>query len=330
MQFPLNRMRRNRKTQWGRDLLSECSLDPCDLIYPLFIVEGKKQRIPVETMPGVDRVSIDIAIELSKKASSYGVPVVALFPVVEKELKSDDAKEAFNSKNLICRAIREIKQSIPEIGVMADVALDPYTLHGHDGILVGNDIDNDITVDVLVKQALALAKSGCDIIAPSDMMDGRVLKIRNAFEINGFKNTQILSYAAKYASNFYGPFRDAVGSQQKNRQINKKTYQMDFRNSNEALAEVELDINEGADMVVIKPGMPYLDVIKVVSSAYNIPVIAYQVSGEYAMLKFASQANSFVFEDAMYESLIAFKRAGCSAIITYAALTMVEHLQKGR
>lgn len=328
MQFPLTRLRRNRKAQWSRNLVTETSIAATDFIYPLFIQEGKKLNTPIGAMPGVSRVSIDLAVELAKKADNLGIPVIALFPSIDKKLKSNNAKEAANPKNLICRAIKEIKQKVPNIGIMADVALDPYTLHGHDGIVIGDEIDNDITNEALVKQALVLAESGCDIIAPSDMMDGRIFSIRYALEDNGFKNTQILSYAAKYASHFYSPFRDAVGSQQQGKNIDKKTYQMDFRNAKEALIEVELDIQEGADMVIIKPGMPYLDIIKTVTTNYDIPVIAYQVSGEYAMIKFAALGNALSYEDTMYESLMAFKRAGCRAIITYSALEMAQYLHK--
>jgi porphobilinogen synthase len=320
VKYPDTRLRRIRSAKWSRDLFSETSISVNDLIQPYFVTEGAGKRGEISTMPGIYRLSIDNLIEEVKQAQDLGINAIMLFPQVDANKKSSDAKEAYNKDNLISRAIRELKKAGIEIGIMSDVALDPYTLDGHDGITDENGIVlNDQTVEVLCKQSLTLAQAGCDVIAPSDMMDGRIGKIRESLEQNGFYNTQIISYAAKYASNFYGPFRDAVGSKNQLGKADKQTYQMDIRNSREALFEVGLDISEGADAVIIKPGMPYLDIIKSISIEYNIPIIAYQVSGEYAMLKIAGANGIFDAKDAMMESLIAFKRAGASSIITYAA-----------
>lgn len=272
-------------------------------------------------MPRVFRHTIDKAVILIDKAYELGVPAVAIFPVIENRLKTADGKESYNEDSLMCRSISEIKDKVPNIGIIADVALDPFTTHGHDGLLIKGKIDNDKTIDILIKQSLAQAKAGCDIIAPSDMMDGRIVCIRNALESEGFKDTQIMSYAAKYASNFYGPFRDAIQSSQK-LVGNKKSYQMDPSNSREAIQEAALDISEGADMIMVKPGMPYLDIITKIKSKFNIPIFAYQVSGEYSMMRAASENGWLDFSEIMEESLISFKRAGADGILTYSAIEM--------
>lgn len=314
------RLRRNRTSAWMRELLAETHILPSDLILPLFVIEGKNTEEKISNLPGVSRLSIDLIVEKAKVARDHGIPALMLFPVTDQKLKTPDGKEALNKNNLICRTIKAIKDAVPDIGVICDVALDPYTSHGHDGIIDKNGyVLNDETIEILREQAVVQAAAGCDINAPSDMMDGRVLKIRQALDFAGFINVSIMSYAAKYASNFYGPFRDAVGSAG-NLKTDKKTYQMDFRNSTEALREIALDSKEGADMLIIKPGMPYLDIIARASQTCQLPLIAYQVSGEYAMLKHAAAAGALDFDKALHESLIAFKRAGCKAIITYGAL----------
>ncbi|MEQ9109303.1 MAG: porphobilinogen synthase [Rhodospirillaceae bacterium] len=328
--FPASRPRRLRQSAWVRNLVRETSVQPTDLILPLFVVEGKNQRIPIKSLQGVERLSIDLVVEVATRAADLGIPAVALFPVVDIVLKTEGGEESYNPGSLICRAVKAVKQKVPEIGVICDVALDPYTTHGHDGVLVKNKVLNDESVEVLVRQALALAAAGCDVIAPSDMMDGRVGAIRSALEANGFPNMLILSYSVKYASCFYGPFRDAVGSSVALGGTDKKTYQMDPANSAEALREVGLDIAEGADMVMIKPGQPYLDVIRNVSQMTDVPVFAYQVSGEYAMLCLGAEHGLFDKTTAILESLIAFKRAGATGIFTYAALDMAAHLQEVR
>ena len=322
--FPRTRLRRNRKTPWMRALVAETRLNASDLILPLFVQEGKNKKTPVASMPGVSRLSVDLLVKEVAKAAALGIPAVALFPVVDAKLKSLDAKEAYNAKNLVSRAIAAIKESVPGIGVIGDVALDPYTSHGQDGIVKNGDVDNDATLAVLTKQAVVLAKAGCDIVAPSDMMDGRVGVIRDALDKAGYSNVSILSYAAKYASAYYGPFRDAVGSAGNLGKGGKHTYQMDIRNSDEALREVALDIAEGADMVMVKPGLPYLDIISKVSAAFPVPVFAYQVSGEYSMIKLAGAAGAIDADAVMLESLIALKRAGARAILTYAALEVAQ------
>jgi len=316
--FPATRMRRNRKSSWSRALVRENELRADDFIWPLFIIEGQNERAVVASMPGIERLSCDLAVEAAREALDLGIPAVALFPNTETNLRSDDGAEAYNPDNLICRAVRAIKSQVPDIGVVCDVALDPYTTHGHDGLLIGGVIDNDRTVELLIKQTLNQVEAGCDVIAPSDMMDGRIGAIRKALEENGQQNTQIMSYAAKYASAFYGPFRDAVGSSDRLKG-DKKTYQMDPANSDEALREVALDIAEGADMIMVKPGMPYLDIIARVKDAFGMPTFAYQVSGEYAMLQAAIQNGWLDGDRAMLESLIAFKRAGADGILTYFA-----------
>jgi porphobilinogen synthase len=321
-------MRRLRRHEWSRRLVAESTLTPADFIWPLFVIDGQNTRQPVASMPGVERLSVDLAVEAAKEARDLGIPVIALFPNTDPDLKTEDGREATNDNNLVCRAVRAIKKAVPEIGVLCDVALDPYTSHGHDGVLVNDYVANDETLDILVKQALVQADAGCDIIAPSDMMDGRVGAIRTALEAKGFRNTMIMAYAAKYASAFYGPFRDAVGSA-KALTGDKRTYQMDPANGDEALREVALDLAEGADMVMVKPGMPYLDVLRRVKDEFGVPTFAYQVSGEYSMLTGAIERGWFDRDRVMMESLMAFKRAGASGILTYFARDAAKLLQKG-
>jgi porphobilinogen synthase len=306
--------------------VAEHSLNVEDLIWPVFVQEGSNKRTPVPSMPDVERISIDVLVEQCKKAQKLGIPAIAIFPVVDAALKTEDAEESYNPKNLVCRAIAAIKKEVPGIGIICDVALDPYTSHGHDGIVKSGDVENDATIAVLCKQAVAQAKAGCDIVAPSDMMDGRVGVIRAALDSEGLQHVRILAYAAKYASAFYGPFRDAVGSKNTLGKADKRTYQMDPANAEEALREVALDIAEGADMVMVKPGMPYLDIIRSVKESFHVPVLAYQVSGEYAMMKAAAAQGWLDYDAVMRESLLAFKRAGASAILTYAALDVAGKL----
>ena len=324
--YPQTRLRRNRKNDWSRRLVQEKTLTPSDLIWPLFICEGKNIKEPIKTMPGIYRYSLDKIETLIEKALKYGIPMVALFPNTPAHKKDVVGSEALNKNNLICKALRLIKNKNRNIGIMCDVALDPYTSHGHDGLIKNNYVQNDETIKILIKQSLLQAKMGCDVIAPSDMMDGRIGEIRKALDKNGFKLVQILSYAVKYASSFYGPFRDAVGSK-KALKSNKKNYQMDFRNKNEAIREVSLDIKEGADFVMVKPGMPYLDIIKSVKENFKIPVFAYQVSGEYSLIKNAIN-KGIINEDAIIESLYSFKRAGANAIVTYFADVVAKKLNK--
>jgi len=325
--YPELRMRRLRRHDWSRRLVAEHALSPADFIWPIFIVEGDKKREAVASMPGVDRLSADLAIGAAEEAAKLGIPVIALFPYTDPALKTADGREATRENNLICRTVRAIKKAVPEIGILCDVALDPYTTHGHDGVFVGEDIGNDETVEILVRQALVQAEAGCDIIAPSDMMDGRVGAIRSALETSGHRNTLIMAYAAKYASAFYGPFRDAVGSS-KALKGDKRTYQMDPANGDEALREVALDLAEGADMVMVKPGMPYLDVLARVKQTFGMPTFAYQVSGEYSMLVAAAERGWLERERVVMESLIAFKRAGASGILTYFARDAAKLLRK--
>ena len=322
--YPNVRLRRNRKAEWSRRLVSESNLSPNDLIWPIFIRSGKNIKEPVKSMPGVFIYTLDQIERLVEKAIRKRIPMIALFPNTPNSKKNAKGSEALNKNNLVCRALRLIKKNYKEIGLMCDVALDPYTNHGHDGILKKNYVDNDETVKVLVKQSLLQAEMGCDVIAPSDMMDGRIGEIRKALDNNGFKLVQILSYAVKYASNFYGPFRDVVGSK-KLLKSNKKDYQMDFSNYKEALREVALDVSEGADFVMVKPGMPYLDIIKLIKDNFKIPIFAYQVSGEYSLIMNGIK-NKILNEDAIYESLISFKRAGSNAIVTYFADQIVDKL----
>ena len=323
--FPSTRLRRNRKSDWSRRLTSENNLSIDDLILPVFLTEGKNITSEIKSMPGVYRYSLDKLNYFIEKACKLKIPMVALFPHVENQKKDVFGSESLNPENLVCRAIRQIKKKFNNIGIMCDVALDPYTSHGHDGILSGNEIHNDKTNKILIKQSLIQADAGCDIIAPSDMMDGRVGLIRNSLDKNSFKNVQILSYAVKYASSFYGPFRDAIGSGKKLKG-NKKTYQMDFKNSEEALREVALDIKEGADFVMVKPGMPYMDIINKIKNNFKIPVFAYQVSGEYNILKNAINKKT-LSENIIIESLICLKRAGSSAIVTYFAIDAAKKIK---
>jgi porphobilinogen synthase len=312
------RPRRNRKAEWARRLVREHDLSTNDLIWPLFLVDGSNTRMPVDSMPGVERLSVDEAVREAERAATLAIPCLALFPYTDPKRRDEDGSEALNPDNLVCRAIRAIKQAVPEVGVLCDVALDPYTSHGHDGLLRDGVILNDETVEILVRQAVVEAEAGCDVIAPSDMMDGRVAAIRAGLDRAGFADASIMAYAAKYASVFYGPFRDAVGSAA-TLLGDKRTYQMDPANSDEALHEVELDLAEGADMVMVKPGMPYLDILRRVKDAFGVPTFAYQVSGEYSMIMAASQNGWLDGEKAMLESLIAFKRAGACGVLTYFA-----------
>ena len=324
--YPGTRLRRNRKAEWSRRLVSENTLSANDLIWPIFLTDGKNQKNQISTMPEVYRYSVDQIEKIVEKALKLKLPLLALFPHTKKKNKDSKGSEALNENNLVCKALRHIKKKFKsDIGIMCDVALDPYTSHGHDGLIKKNYVQNDETVEILVKQALLLAEIGCDVIAPSDMMDGRIGKIRKALDKNNFKLVQILSYAVKYASNFYGPFRDAIGSK-KSLKSDKKNYQMDFFNQKEALREVALDIKEGADFVIIKPGMPYLDVIKLVSDTFKIPVFAYQVSGEYSLIKNGIM-KKIISENAIEESLMSFKRAGASAIVTYFADYIAQRLR---
>jgi porphobilinogen synthase len=321
-------MRRNRMAAWSRRLVAESRLSVDDLVWPVFIEEGKRRRTPIPSMPGVDRLSVDRLTDAAREAAELGIPAVAIFPAIEASRKSEEAAEAYNPQGLVCRAVRALKKADLGIGIICDVALDPYTPHGHDGLMRDGEIINDETIEVLRKQALVLAASGCDVVAPSEMMDGRVGAIRDALDTEGYNNVRILSYAAKYASAFYGPFREAVGSATALGKADKRTYQMDPANADEALREVALDLAEGADMVMVKPGMPYLDVLRRVKDAFGVPTFAYQVSGEYAMLKAAAQLGWLDEERIMAESLIAFKRAGADGIFTYAALEVARRLKK--
>ena len=322
------RMRRNRRSEWARRMVRENVLTTDDLIWPLFVMDGTKARTPVQSMPDVERLSVDEVAREAVRAAQLSIPCIALFPYTDPKLRDETGSEALNPDNLVCRAIRAIKKEVPEIGVLCDVALDPFTSHGHDGLLRGGVVLNDETVAVLVNQALVQAEAGCDIIAPSDMMDGRVGAIRKALDAAKFVDVSIMSYAAKYASAFYGPFRDAVGSA-KTLTGDKRTYQMDFGNSDEALREVALDIEEGADMIMVKPGLPYLDIVQRVKEIFGMPTFAYQVSGEYAMIMAAAQNGWLDGERAMIESLTAFKRAGCDGVLTYFAPRVAEKLKAG-
>ena len=320
------RPRRNRKAEWARRLVRENVLTTNDLIWPMFVVDGNNTRTPVTSMPGVDRLTVDQAVRDAERAMKLDIPCIALFPYTEPSLRDENGSEALNPNNLICQSVRAIKKEFPEIGVLCDVALDPFTSHGHDGLIEDGKILNDETVAVLVRQALVQAEAGCDVIAPSDMMDGRVGAIREALDDQGFLDVQIMSYAAKYASAFYGPFRDAIGSA-KTLTGDKRTYQMDSANSDEALREVELDIAEGADMVMVKPGMPYLDIVRRVKDTFSMPTFVYQVSGEYAMIAAAANNGWIDGDRAMMESLLGFKRAGADGILTYFAPKAAEKLK---
>ena len=316
--YPSLRLRRSRKDPWSRRLIQENTLSPNDFILPIFLIEGSNKRQEISSMPGVYRYTINRLSQIVDKAIKLGIPMIALFPKTQNSKKDELGTESLNENNLVCKAIQEVKKRYKnQIGIMCDVALDPYTSHGHDGLIKSNTILNDETIEVLINQSLLQAEMGCDVLAPSDMMDGRIGKIRKALDKNKFQNVQILSYAAKYASSFYGPFRDAVGSKG-SLKGDKKTYQMDYRNSDEALREVALDIKEGADMVMVKPGMPYLDIIKSIKEKFKLPVFAYQVSGEYSLIETAI-TKKLINKDAIYESLVAFKRAGANAIVSYYA-----------
>jgi len=324
--YPNLRMRRNRKADWVRRLVSEHNLSSNDLILPLFIKEGKKKKEIIDSMPNVFRYSVDELKFVVEKACKLKIPLLALFPYTSSRKKNNIGKEALNKNNLVCKALKSLKKEFKnDIGIMCDVALDPYTSHGHDGIIRNNKIDNDKTIEILIKQSIIQAQMGCDIIAPSDMMDGRIGKIRIALDKKGFKDTHIVSYAVKYASNFYGPFRDAVGSSSKFKG-DKKTYQMDYRNSSEALREVALDVKEGADIVMVKPGLPYLDIIRSVKDNFKIPIFSYQVSGEYSLIKNGIK-KKFIHEDAILESLISLKRAGSNGIVSYFSLEIANQLK---
>jgi len=320
-------MRRLRRHDWTRRLVAENTLSPADFIWPVFVIEGENKREPVSSMPGVERLSVDLLVNAAKEAAALGIPVMALFPQTPSSLKTEDGREALNSGNLVCRAVRAIKQAVPQIGVMCDVALDPYTSHGHDGLLRDGDVHNDTTIEMLVRQSLVQVEAGCDIIAPSDMMDGRIGAIRAALEKAGHHNILLMAYAAKYASAFYGPFRDAVGSA-KSLTGDKRTYQMDPANGDEALREVALDLAEGADMVMVKPGMPYLDLVRRVKERFAVPTFAYQVSGEYAMLSAAFEKGWLDRDRAILEVLTGFKRAGASGILTYFAVEAARLLRQ--
>ena len=320
------RMRRNRKSEWARRLVRENVLTTNDLIWPLFVIDGDDKRAPIASMPGVERLSVDQAVRDAERAMTLNIPCIALFPYTDPSLRDETGTEATNTNNLVCQSVRAIKKEFPDLGVLCDVALDPFTSHGHDGLIHDGKILNDETVAVLVRQALVQAEAGCDIIAPSDMMDGRVGAIRAGLDAAGFGDVQIMAYAAKYASAFYGPFRDAIGSA-KTLTGDKRTYQMDSANSDEAIREVELDIAEGADMVMVKPGMPYLDIIRRIKDTFAMPTFAYQVSGEYAMITAAANNGWIDGERAMLESLLAFKRAGADGVLTYFAPVVAEKLR---
>jgi len=335
------RPRRLRHAQWVRAMVAETTLRAADLIWPLFVQEGAGKVTPIEGLPGVERLSIDMIIDAAREAASLGIPAIALFPVTPADKKTEDGREAFNAENLMCRAIRAVKKAVPEIGIIADVALDPYTTHGHDGVLVDNgdtnifvspvqaqDVDNNATVAALCKQAITLAQAGCDIIAPSDMMDGRIGEIRAALDAAGFEHVIILSYAVKYASALYGPFRAAVGSASNLGKADKRTYQMNPANRIEALREVMLDVEQGADMVMVKPATFYLDIVSAVKEVVAVPVLAYHVSGEYAMVKAAAAAGMLDEKAVILENLLAIKRAGADAILTYAARDVARWLKE--
>ncbi|MEW4568274.1 porphobilinogen synthase [Tautonia sp. JC769] len=328
-QFPTTRPRRARREDWSRRLVAEHQLSVNDLIWPLFVFDGPGDRQAVPSMPGVERLAIGPLVEAAARAAELGIPAVAIFPATDPGLKTPEAEEAVNPENLVCRAVRAVKEQVPGIGIICDVALDPYSSHGQDGLVRDGYVVNDETVEALCRQAVVQAEAGCDVIAPSDMMDGRVGAIRRALDAAGFERVQILAYAAKYASSFYGPFRDAVGSAGNLGSGDKKTYQMDPANGDEALREVALDIAEGADMVMVKPGMPYLDIVHRVKEAFGLPTYAYQVSGEYAMIRAAGDRGWLDGDRAMMESLLAFKRAGADGVLTYFAREAAERLRTG-
>jgi porphobilinogen synthase len=326
--YPTTRLRRNRREDWSRRLVAETKLSVDDLIWPVFVQEGTNARTPVESMPGVDRLTVDLFVEAAKQARDLGIPAIALFPETDAGAKTPDAREAYNPGNLVCRAITAVKKAVPGIGVICDVALDPFNSDGHDGIVRDGYVQNDESLEALVKQAIVQTEAGADIQAPSDMMDGRIGAIRQALDAKGYIHAQIMSYAAKYASAFYNPFRDAIGSSGALKG-DKKTYQMDYANSDEALREVGLDIEEGADMVMVKPGLPYLDIVRRVKDAFRVPTFAYQVSGEYSMIRAAAERGWLDGERAMLESLLCFKRAGADGVLTYFAVDAAKRLKAG-
>jgi porphobilinogen synthase len=326
-QFPQIRLRRTRRFDWSRRLVREHALTVNDLIWPVFVHEGQNKRTPITSMPGVERLSIDLLVEVVGRVADLGIPAIAIFPVTESSLKNESATEAVNPENLVCRAVRAVKAAQPNVGVICDVALDPYTSHGQDGLVRNGHVVNDETLSMLCRQAVVQAQAGCDVIAPSDMMDGRIGVIRQALDQTGYDHVLLLAYAAKYASAFYGPFRDAVGSATNLGQGDKRTYQMDPANGDEALREVALDVAEGADMVMVKPGMPYLDIVRRVKDSFGLPTFAYQVSGEYAMIAAAAQNGWLDRKKSMLESLLSFKRAGADGVLTYFAIEAAEHLR---
>lgn len=325
--FPRTRMRRNRKDDWSRRLTRENTLSADDLIWPCFVQEGRGVRTPIASMPGVERLSVDLLVETAAEAAELGIPAIAVFPVTPPDVKSADGEEATNPDNLVCRAVRALREAKLPLGIVCDVALDPFTTHGQDGLVRDGYVVNDETVEVLCEQAVVQAEAGCDVIAPSDMMDGRIGRIRDALDEAGHSHVRILSYAAKYASAFYGPFRDALGSKGALGQGDKRTYQMDPANGDEALREVAIDLAEGADMVMVKPGMPYLDVVRRVKDAFGVPTYAYQVSGEYAMLRGAADQGWLDWPRVIEESLLSFKRAGADGVLTYAALEVARRIR---
>ena len=324
--YPRTRLRRNRRHAWSRALVAENRLSPADFIWPVFVQEGKGKRTPIPSMPGVARLTVDELVKDARRALKLGIPAIAIFPVVPPDRKTEDGDEAWNPDNLVCRAVRAVKKAVPDIGVVCDVALDPFTSHGQDGLVRDCYVVNDETIDVIIKQALVQAEAGCDIIAPSEMMDGRIGALRDALDRGGFEAVRIMAYAAKYASGFYGPFRDALGSASSLGKGDKRTYQMDPANGDEALREVGFDIEEGADMVMVKPGMPYLDIVWRVKEAFGLPTYAYQVSGEYAMLAGAVE-RGWLDRRVVLESLLGFKRAGADGVLTYFAIEAAEALR---
>ena len=329
--FPKTRLRRNRRDAWSRRLVAETRFEAADLIWPVFVLDGRNRREPVSSMPGIERLSVDRLLPLLEEATELGIPAIALFPVIDAQLKTADGAAALDPDSLMCRAVRAIKAAVPDLGVICDIALDPYTTHGQDGLIDDEGyVLNDETLALLARQALVQADAGCDVIAPSDMMDGRIGVLRATLDEAGFHPTRIMSYAAKYASAFYGPFRDAVGSSGALGKRGKETYQLDPANADEALREVAMDLAEGADMVMVKPGMPYLDVVRRVKDAFGVPTFAYQVSGEYAMIKAAALNGWLDGERTMMEALLGFRRAGCDGILTYAALEVARSLPRSR
>lgn len=329
MSFPIRRMRRSRQNSWSRLLVQENHLHISDLIWPVFVQEGTNKKTPIASMPGVFRLSIDLLCQEANTAAELGIPAMAIFPVTPHDKKTPDGEEAYNPNNLVCRAVRAVKAAVPNIGIICDVALDPFTTHGQDGLLRDGIVVNDPSLKALCKQALNQAEAGCDVIAPSDMMDGRIGAIRATLDEHDYTDVQLLAYSAKYASAFYGPFRDAVGSKKSLGGGDKRTYQMNPANSDEALREVELDIQEGADMVMVKPGMPYLDIVRRVKDSFHMPTCVYHVSGEYAMIKAAAQSGWLNWDSCLWESMLAFKRAGADGILTYAAVELAEKIKKG-